>query len=89
MRLSNDSMFENKSPEITNMSNYVRHHVNYNCSMIYLGMVVVVGLDRQQPFYSINNSLIQIGSMYLFHVLYHHINLSEIHSLIAEVHQES
>ena len=58
VRMSNSSTFETKPPDITNLSNYVRHHVNYNSSMIYCGLVGVVGLDRQQPFYSVNNSLI-------------------------------
>ena len=71
------------------MSKYVRHHVNYQSSMIYCGLMVVVGLDRQQPLYSVNNPLIQVGSMSLRHVLYHHMNLAEGYSLIAEVHQES
>ena len=71
------------------MSNYFFRHVNYHSSMIYCGMVRVVGFDRQQPFYSINNPLIQVGSMLLRHVLYHHMKLAEGYSLIAELHQES
>ena len=46
MRISNTSTFETKSPEITNMSKYVCRHVNYHFSMIYCGLVGVVGLDR-------------------------------------------
>ena len=57
VRLSNASMFVTKSPDITNMSKYVCRHVNYHCSMIYCGFVGVVGLDRKQPLYSVNNSL--------------------------------
>ena len=89
MRLSNISTFETKPPDITNMSKYVCRHVNYHYSMIYCGIVGVVVLDRQQPFYSVNNPLIQVGSMSLRHVLYHHMKLDEGYSLIAEVHQES
>ena len=88
VRLSNSSMFETKPPEITNMIKYVRHHVNYHSSMIHCGMVGVVGLDRQQPFYSVDNPLIHVCSMSIFHVLYHHMNLAEGYSLIAEVHQD-
>ena len=75
--------------DITNMSKYVFRHVNYNSIMIYCGIVGVVGLYRQQPFYSVNNPLIQVGSMSLQHLLYHHMKLAEGYSLIAEVHQES
>ena len=89
VRLSNTSMFETKPPEITNMSKYVCHHVNYQSSMIYCGLLWVVVLDRQQPFYSINNPLIQVGSMPLRRVMYHHMKLAEGYSLIAEIHQES
>ena len=71
------------------MSKYVHHHVNYHSGMIYCGLVGVLGLDRQQPFYSVNHSLIQVGSMSLRHALYHHMKLAEGYSLIAEVHQES
>ena len=71
------------------MSKYVRRHVNCHSIMIYCGIVGVVGLDIQQPFYSVNNPLIQVGSISLHHVLYHHINLAEGYYLIAEVHQES
>ena len=49
----------------------------------------VVELDIQQPFYSVNNPLIQVGSMSLRHVLYHNMELAEGYSLIVEVHQES
>ena len=77
VRLSNDSKFETKPPDITNMSKYVRRHVNYHCSMIYCGFVGVVGLDRKQPLYSVNNPLILVGSMLLLHVLYHHMKLAE------------
>ena len=49
----------------------------------------VVGLDRQQLFYSVNIPLIQIGYMSLCHVLYHHMNLADGYSLVVEVHQES
>ena len=76
MRLSNASKFDTKPPHITNMIKYVRRHVNYHYSMIYFGLVVVVGLDINQPFYSVNNSLIQVGSMSLHRVLYHHMNLA-------------
>ena len=69
------------------MSKYFLHHVNYRSSMIYCGMVGVVGLDRQQLFYSVNNPLIQFGSMSLRHVLYHHMNLVEGYYQVAEVHQ--
>ena len=89
VRLSNDSTFDTKPPDITNMSNYVCRHVNYHSSMIYCGILIVVGLDRQQPFYNVNNPLIQVVSISLCHVLYHHMNLDEGYSLIAEVHQES
>ena len=71
------------------MSKYVRRHVNYHSSMIYCGVVGVVGLDRTKPFYSVNNPLIKVGYMLLCHVLYHNMNLDEEYSLIAEVHQES
>ena len=87
VRLSNVSKFETKPPEITNMSKYVLHHVNYHSSIIYCGIVRVLGFDRQQPFYSINNTWIQVGYMSLCHVLYHQMNLYEGYSLIAEVHQ--
>ena len=60
VRLPNASMFDTKPPEITNMSKYVRRHVNYHSSMIYCGLVGVVVLDRQQPFYSVKNTLIQV-----------------------------
>ena len=89
VRLSNDSTFDTKPQEITNMSKYVFCHVNYHSSMIYFGLVGVVGLNRQKPFYSINNPLIQVGSISLRHVLYHHMNMDEGYSLIVEVHQES
>ena len=69
VRLSNASMFETKPQELTNMSNYVRRHVNYPSSMIYCGLVVVVGLGRQQPFYSVNNPLIQVSYMLIHRVL--------------------
>ena len=71
------------------MSKYVCRHVNYHSSMIYCGLVGLVGLDRQQPFYSVNNPLIQVGSMSLYNLLYHHMKLAEVYSLIAEFHQES
>ena len=87
VRLSNASTFETKPPEITNMSKYVRHHVNYHSGMIYCGLVIVVGLDIQQLLYSVENTLIQVGSMSLFRVMYHHMKLTEGYSLIAEVHQ--
>ena len=45
VRLSNASMFVTKSPDITNMSKYIRRHVNYHSSMIYCGLAGVVGLD--------------------------------------------
>ena len=80
---SNASTFESNPPEITNMSKYVFRHVNYHSSMIYYGLVGVVGLDRQQPIYSVNNPLIQVGSMPLCHVMYHHMKLSEGYSLIV------
>ena len=83
MRLSNVSTFETKSLEITNISNYVRHNVNYHSSMIYGGIVGLVGLYRQQTFYSVNNPLIQVGSMLLRHVLYYHMNLDEGYSVIV------
>ena len=87
--LSNASTFENKPPDITNISKYVGQHINYHYNMIYFGLVVVVVLNRQQPFYSVNNSLIQVGSMSLCHVMYHHMNIAEGYSLIADVHQYS
>ena len=71
------------------MIKYVLRHVNYHSSMIYCGLVGVVGLDIQQSFYSINNPLIQVGSMSLRHVLYHHMNPAEEYSITAEVNQES
>ena len=77
VRLSNASMFETKPPEIKNMSKYVLRHVNYHSIMIYCGLVGVLGLDRNQLFYSVNNPLIQFGSMSLRHVLYHHMKLAE------------
>ena len=89
VRLSNVSTFDTKPPGITSMSNYVCRHVNYHSSMICCGLVGVVGLDRPQPFYSVNNPLIQVGSVYLRHVLYHHMKLSEGYSLITVLHQES
>ena len=89
VRLSNASTFETKPPEIPSMSKYVCRHVNYHSSMIYCGLVGVVGLDRQKPFYSVNNTLIQVGSMSLLHVMYHHMKLAEGYSLITEFHQES
>ena len=49
----------------------------------------VLGLDRQQPFYSVINTLIQVCSMSLRHVLYHRMKLAEGYSLILEAHQES
>ena len=60
--------------------------MNYHYSMIYCGLVGVMGLDRQQPFYSVNNTLIQVGYMLICHVLYHHMNLAEGYYLIMEVH---
>ena len=69
VRLSNASTFETKRPDITNMSKYVLRHVNYHSSMIYCGLVVVVGLYRQQPFYSVNNPLIKFCYMSLCHVI--------------------
>ena len=89
MRLSNASTFETNPPEITNMSKYVFRHVNYHSSMIYYGIVGVVGLDRQQPIYSVNNPLMQVGSMPLCHVMYHHMKLAEGYYLISKLHQES
>ena len=88
-RLSNASMFVTKPPEITNTSKYVLRHVNYHSSMIYYGMEELVGLDRQQPFYSVNNPLLLVGSMSLCHILYHNMKLAEGYYLIAEVHKES
>ena len=87
VRLSNASNFETKPPGITNMSKYICRHVNYHSSMIYCGLVLVVVLDRHQLFYSVNNSLIQVGSISLRRVLYHHMKLAEGYSLIVEVHQ--
>ena len=89
VRLSNYSKFETKPPDITIMIKYVCRHVNYHSSMIYCGLVGVFVLDRQQPLYSVNNPLIQVGSMLLRHVLYHHMKLAEVYSPIAELHQES
>ena len=89
LRLSNASTFETEPPEITSMSKYFRRHVNYHSSMIYCVLVGVVGLNRQQPFYTVNNPLIQVGSKLLRHVLYHHMKLDEGYSIIAEVHQDS
>ena len=89
VRLSNASTFKTKPPDITKMSKYVLRHVNYHYSMICCGMVGVMGLYRQQPSYSFNNSLIQVGSMLLRHVMYHQMNLAEVYSLIAEVNQDS
>ena len=89
VRLSNNSTFETKPPEITNMIKHVCRHVNYQYSIIYCGLVGVVGLDIKHPFYSVNKPLTQVGSMLLHHVLYHHMQLAEEYSLIAEVHQES
>ena len=71
------------------MSKYICLHVNYHTGMIYCGLAGVVVLDRQQLFYSVNNPFIQVGSMLFRHVLYHHMNLAEGHSLIAEVHKDS
>ena len=71
------------------MSKYVRRHENYHSSMNYCGLVGVLGFYRQQPFYSVNNTLIQVGYMSLFHVMYHHMKLAERYYLIAEVHQEA
>ena len=71
------------------MSKYVCRHMNYHYSMIYCGILGLVGLDRQQLFYSANNPLIQFGSMSLRHVLYHYMKLAEGYYLIAEVHQDS
>ena len=89
VRLSNVSTFETKPPEITNMSKYVSHHVNYHSSMINCELVGVLGFYIQKPFYSVNSKLIQVGSMSLRHVLYHHMNLAGGCSWIAEVHQKS
>ena len=50
VRLSNASTFENKPPDITNMSKYLCCHMNDQSSMIYCGVVVVVRLYRQLPF---------------------------------------
>ena len=82
LRLSNASTFETKPPEITNMIKYVRHHANEHSIIIYCGLVVVVGLDRQQLLYIVNNSLIKFCSMSLLHVLYHHMKLAEGYSLL-------
>ena len=71
------------------MNKYVRCHVNSHSGMIYCGLMVVVGLDRQKPLYSVKNLLIQVSSMLLRHVMYHHMKLDEGYYLIAEVHQES
>ena len=89
VRLSNYSKFETKPSDIIIIIKYVCRHVNYHSSMIYCGIVGLVGLDRQQPFYSVNNPLIQVGYLSLRHVMYHHMNLKEGYSLIAEVNQES
>ena len=48
-----------------------------------------MALDTQQPLYSVNNSLIKVGSKSLHHVLYHHMKLAEGYSIIAELHQYS
>ena len=85
--MSKTSTFETNPPDITNMSKYVIRPANYLFSMIYCGLVGVVGLDRHQPLYSVNNPLINFGSMSLRHVMYHHMKLAEGYSLIAEVHQ--
>ena len=45
-------------------------------------------MDKKEPFYSVNNPLIQVVSMSLRHVLYHHTKLDEGYSLIAEMHQK-
>ena len=89
MRLSNASTFETKPLDITNTRKYFRCHVNYHSIMIYCGLVGVLGLDRNQLFYIVNNSLMQVGYILLFHVLYHHMKLAEGYSLIPEFHQES
>ena len=77
VRLSNASTFETKPTDITSMSKYVCRHLNYHYSMIYCEMVGLVVLERQQPFYSVNNSLIQVDSMSICHVVYHQMKLAE------------
>ena len=59
-----------KPQDLTNMSRYVRHHVNYHLSMIYDGLVGINDLDTQVPFYTETDADKVMGHMTLCYVLY-------------------
>ena len=89
VRLSNTAGKESKPQDISNMGRYVRRHVNYHSSMTYGGLVGIVELDEQVPFYAESDPSKVMGEMSLRYVLYKFIKLSGGHTLIGEIHQQN
>ena len=89
VRISNTAGAKTKPQDLTNMSRYVRRHVNYHSSMIYDGLVGINNLDYDVPFYAESDADRVVGYMSLRFVLYRFIKLSGGHSLFGEIHQEN
>ena len=75
--------------DLSNLSSFVKHHVNYHASMTSDGLVGIANLDKPVPFYSVSDRNVLAGHMTLRHVLYNYVKLTDGHALCAELHQLS
>ncbi len=57
--------------------------------MTEAGIVGVVGLDEPVPFYDDKMTDKAVGYSTLREVMYAHVKLEDVHSLFAEIHQET
>ena len=89
VRVSNTAGDKTKPQDLTNMSRYVRRHVNYHSSMIYDGLVGINDLDIPVPFYAETDADKVMGHMTLRYVLYRFVKVLGGHSLFREIHQEN
>ena len=70
VRISNTAGAKTKPQDLTNMSRYVRRHVNYHSSMIYDGLVGINDLDTAVPFYAESDADKVMGYISLCYMLY-------------------
>ena len=77
-----------RSWQINNVKSYTKRHVNYHASMTTVGFPGVWDLDKEVPFYNVNDPTQIEGYLSLRVVFYKQMKLEDGHSLIAEIHQE-
>ena len=71
---------------------FVQHHIGYNASYTYNGLLGIIKLDHPVPIYSVADPTAQVGTLTLREVLYSMLKLPGVVKplpLIAEIHQRT